>query len=59
MAEQRDIAAMEWRAKSDGHVSHREFRVIRAAQHEAAKHIYAQMHDGQVNVWRKWAGRHR
>lgn len=59
MAEQRDIADMERAAKADGFVSRREFFAIRAAQHEAARHIYAQMHDGQVNPWRKWSARHR
>jgi hypothetical protein len=58
-AEQAHIAAMERRAKADGYVSYREYRAIRNAQHAAAQHIYAEIHDGQVSHWRRWLYRHR
>ena len=59
LAEQRDIAAMERRAEADGYLSEREYRAIRAAQNAAARHIYGEMHDGQISLWRRWQYRYR
>jgi hypothetical protein len=56
--EQARIAAMERQAKADGFVSRREYRAIRTAQYAAARHIYAESHDGDVSRWRRWRNRH-
>ena len=44
---------MQERAERDG-VTGREYRQIRAAQQEAASHIYTESHDAEVNYWRAW-----
>lgn len=52
-AEQARIAAMERRAKADGHVDRREAAQIRSAQNEASRHIYQESHDSQKR-WFRW-----
>jgi uncharacterized membrane protein YebE (DUF533 family) len=59
LAEQRAIKDMENRALADGHISKREYRTIREAQQNAARHIYQETHDGQVSWYRKWLYQHR
>lgn len=53
VGEQARIADMERSALSDGHVSKREFRAIREAQHDADRHIATERSDRQVNIWRR------
>lgn len=52
-AEQARIAAMERRAKSDGHVDPWERRQIGKAQAHASRDIYREKHDGEGR-WRRW-----
>lgn len=52
-AEQARIAAMERRAKADGHVDRREAAAIGRAQNEASRDIYRESHDSQKR-WYKW-----
>lgn len=52
--EQRWIAAMERRARGDGYISSSEAYAIGRAQNRAARHIYAESHDGQISRWRRW-----
>ena len=58
-AEQQAIRDMEARAKADGYVSKREYRLIREAQGNAARHIYQEAHDGQTSWYRRWLYNHR
>ena len=55
--EQADIAAMERRARADGHVNRREYHAIRMAQYAARRHIGQQLHDAQHSRSPRW--RHR
>ena len=52
--EQSRIAAMERRAKADGHLSHSERARIRAAQNAASRHIAHETHDSQRRGYRRW-----
>jgi len=51
--EQGHIAAMERRAKADGHLSIYERARIAKAQREARRHIANQRHDSQTTWWRR------
>ncbi len=56
-AGQARIAAMERRAKADGHVDPWERRQISAAQNRASRDIYREKHDGEsrwTHRWRRW-----
>lgn len=54
-AEQARIAALERRAKADGHLSHAERARIVAAQRHASRHIYQETHDAQRRGnWGGW-----
>lgn len=53
-AEQNRIAAMERRAKADGHVSRYEAREIDRAQDAARRHIAQESHDSQKSWRRRW-----
>ena len=58
-AEQSYIQRLESNAKADGYVTKREARAIREAQKGAEKHIYAEEHDNQRALWRRWLYLHR
>lgn len=53
-AEQAYIQRLENSAKADGVVTKREFKALREAQKGAEKHIYAEEHDNQRALWRRW-----
>jgi hypothetical protein len=52
-AEQARIADMQRAAKADGYISGREYRAIREAQQQAARHIADESRDGQANWFRR------
>ncbi len=58
-AEQAYIQRLENNAKADGRVTKREYNTIRDAQKAAEKHIYAEEHDNQRALWRRWLYLHR
>jgi len=51
--EQNRIYRMEAWAKRDGHISRAESRRIKAAQDQAARHIYQESNDGQTAYRRR------
>lgn len=59
VAEQAYIKRLENQAKADGRVTKREYSAIRDAQKAAEKHIYAESHDNQRALWRRWLYLHR
>ena len=55
-AEQANIDRLQNRARADGYVSNAERAQIRAAQNNAARHIYQETHDrdGRGPWYRRW-----
>lgn len=48
------IVELERQAKSDGYISRKEFKEIRAAQDTAERRIQSETQDGQKSWWRRW-----